>query len=403
MAMRPIAGPTDGARATASRRIHCVFLVQLPQLWPSWNTLWRAMMSDPQFRVTVVALPFVSRDHADSKLPQFLLGHGVPYVPESAFDLVSSSADVVFVQSPYDETRPPQYSAEAILRAAPRLAYVPYALDIGGGKDNFRLQFDLPVQQKAWRVFVRSQRYKSMFGRYCSAGSDHVVVTGHPRSDMVLGLGSEKFDDGAFAKLGERPAVLWNPHFSFDAGARYSTFMQWKDCLARLIAERSDVAFIVRPHPFLRGSLVRSGTMTESEVDQYFRKLAELPNAVVDESEEYLPAFKRSDAMISDVSSFLLEYFLTGKPILYLRSSDSSGLNDDGDIVERIAVADDSAQIDAFVEEAALRMDPLRQSRIAALGEYFYRPDGQAGWRIKEYVLRTIRRERAESGTAVHP
>ncbi|WP_086298087.1 hypothetical protein [Campylobacter devanensis] len=64
----------------------------------------------------------------------------------------------------------------------------------------------------------------------------------------------------------------------------------------------------------------------ESKTNKYYDQIAAYPNAIYDNSEDYLETFANSDAMIHDCGSFTAEYLFTGKPCCYMLK-DSDDIN----------------------------------------------------------------------------
>jgi CDP-glycerol glycerophosphotransferase (TagB/SpsB family) len=75
--------------------------------------------------------------------------------------------------------------------------------------------------------------------------------------------------------------------------------------------------WILKPHPILKKHCISENIMKAEEIEKYFDDWNNLPNAKVVEGGEYLDIFKTSDAIILDSISFIAEYMVTGKPILF--------------------------------------------------------------------------------------
>ena len=60
----------------------------------------------------------------------------------------------------------------------------------------------------------------------------------------------------------------------------------------------------------------KTGFMNEFEYDEYVAQWNNLPNAYLYNKGNYIELFKTSDLLITDCSSFLLEYMPTLKPII---------------------------------------------------------------------------------------
>lgn len=379
-------------RRTPDEPVSVVFFFQSPETWASWESVWSAFEADPRADVTIVRLPF-QHDASDDpeKGRRFLADRNLPFVDFSAYDLESAAPDIVFLQNPYDSTRPDSHSAARLASLGLRLAYIPYGLEVGAGDQNLRWQYDLDLQRLAWRVFVRASRHRRMFARYCQAGSAHVVVTGHPKLDRYEG-GHLTERRGRLAEaLGERRAILWTPHFSVEDGG-WSTFRQYGDAILSLFEQRHDLVLIVRPHPLF---FPRLRSVDEAAERAFRARVEASQNIVLDEAFDYAEAFACSDALMADAGSFLLEYLPTEKPVLYLHQAQGPGLNEEGSVVEGYYQAHQIEDIESFVDLVARRLDPMKDRRVAQIDEFFLALDGQAGARIAAHAIGAVLSERS--------
>ena len=204
----------------------------------------------------------------------------------------------------------------------PRLAYAPYSIEIGGTAEDIVNQFNQPLQNLAWAVFARSTEHRALFAKHGVAGNSHVVATGHPKFDMLCSLPSNPPDSelAVFAK--GRPVVLWNPQFDIRAdGSGYSTFLTWWKFLPQEFARRPEIAFVIRPHPLFFSALEARHLLTRAQIDEFLKRCQDAGNIYIDRSPTYTAVFAAADAMISDGSSFLIEFGATGKPICYLHNA----------------------------------------------------------------------------------
>lgn len=380
-------GPRDGV-------VRVVFLVVSATVWPSLESVWQACSRDPRFIARVILTPNRFPDRQSQEFHQaraMLAREDIPfsYAYEGVLD--DFKPDVVFVPSPYDEMLPPFLGLDALEAAGARIAYVPYGLEIGGGGFNMQYQFNLPVQQRAWRIFARSASHRRMFARYCESGTGHVVVTGPPRLDRLARL-DECDASHLEARIGGRTALLWTPHFKDGPSALWSSFGRFRDHILETFAARAKThALIFRPHPLLFSTLRADRYWTPAEEEAFRQRLAGIDNVILDESGSYLPAFKAADGLMGDAGSFLLEFFATGKPLLYLSPEDGVGLNDDAHLLDQLYVCGDAEDIPRFVDQVAAGEDPMAERRRQALPEFLHRPDsGTVGEAIAEHLAEAV-------------
>lgn len=372
-------------------RIH--FLFQMPETWTSWASLWRACVESPYFDPLLVLLPFEHDSAIDAEKPQrFLEAQGLSFVRADAYDLAVRQPDVIVIQNPYDSTRPPQFHMEVLVRNNVRVIYVPYGLDVGGGVENLRWQYDLDVHQKAWRVFARSVSHKKMFSRYCSSGDAHVVVTGHPKIDAIVRPRLQGSAIGAppESDVAQHRHVLWTPHFSVNEGG-WSTYLKYAESmLAYFESKPVGLSLIIRPHPLLFGRLKQLGMLDDDGIASLRKRFDQPPYIYFDENEQYDVSFERSSCLIADAGSFLLEYLATEKPILYLHNADGPGLNASGAFTENYYQASRFDDIESFMTMVASGDDPKREQRLDQVNPLLHRIDGKIGDAIAEHVAKSF-------------
>lgn len=355
--------------------------------WGNVSSIWAALRQDEAIETTVVLLPFFhadldwNRQEAERHLDEL----GVPYVYWEELDLDTTHFDAALFTSPYDATRPAPYQFPEVQKRVRFTAYVPYGLEVGGGTVNMAFQFGQPTEMHASAVYVRSAGAKAMFARHCPTGDKHVVVSGHPRMDGLVNLEEFQVDPELIERIGSRRAVLWNAHFSFDAD-QWSTFDRLGMDIFTAFAKRKDLVLLFRPHPLLWRKLVNLGLLDEKGVAELRRELTAL-GVIIDERPDHRHAFAASKAMISDVGSFLMEYLVTGKPVLYLVNPHGLGLNAEGEaVVQLYDRAEDIAGVEAFLDGLGQRPADDMDKRKAAIEQFFTGFDGHIGQRVVDHI-----------------
>jgi tetratricopeptide (TPR) repeat protein len=323
--------PIPRPPALGNRR-RIVFVAQNGHSWPCLASVYEAFASDPAWEAVVVALPWNyrallstgRRDEAE-RIYQFLTERKIPHVRWDEFDLRSQYADLVFLQNPYDSTRPAGWSAADLVRAGHRLCYVPYSIETGTDREETLFQFDMRLHQYAWAIFARSEAHRAVFDDQCTAGGRHVIASGHPKFDLTEGEGAAPPDPALLAFAGGRKLVLWTPHFDVRIdgsrfGSSFSTFGRWWKFLPDEFERRQDMAFVIRPHPSFFAILEERGIFTRAELDAFVARCASAGNIVLHNSPDYFGALAAGDALVSDLSSLLFEFGISGKPVCHLHN-----------------------------------------------------------------------------------
>jgi hypothetical protein len=226
-----------------------------------------------------------------------------------------------------------------------------------------------------------------------------VDVTGHPKTDALQQL-ERSIDPQLEAFAAGRKLVCWNPHFDVRPdgsayGTGYSTFSRWYNFLLEEFARRPDMAFLIRPHPLLFASLVQRRIFTPEQVSAFRGRCAAAGNIQIDTRPSYLPAFASSAAMLSDFSTFVLEYPATGKPLLYLSNPYSAEVEGDLSVGDYCPPCESEAGIVAFLDQVKAGHDPEAAARTAAFQARLSMPPGGVGPAIKRAIESRLRLEQA--------
>lgn len=233
--------------------------------------------------------------------------HGVGGV---SADLRLHCPDIVFYPLPWHlqaEHRPQKVSEFALT------CYVPYYISC-------RVSTGIDSQQELhkflFRYFVLNDFWVKFYShrRYHFPISGKLVGVGHPMLDV--------FNDAANAKQDGDGCVIYAPHWSIVGCGflRYSTFLENGRMILEYAQNHPEIKWCFKPHPTLRNALAKFAKWTEKEIDDYYNAWSEIGFACYDGS--YPELFKRSSCMITDCSSFLVEYSCVNKPLIHLKSSE---------------------------------------------------------------------------------
>lgn len=286
--------------------------------------------------------------------------------------------------------------------------YVPYGI----------MQAAIPQQQYnqrfhnlLWRHFVETDFHRQLAEQYSDCKGVNVVMSGYPYFDELrryLEADKPVFEYGA-PENAPVLEIIWAPHWTVgNVGSnipRFSNFYKYRAFFRQL----SDlyggrIAVIFRPHPVLRSALAADPDFGEADCNDYYNAFRGSPHNSFSEG-EYADTFHRSAAMITDSVSFISEYLVTGKPLLFLATENGSvdqQFNDFGRMsIENAYVARSQADIKAFIDNTVIEgKDPMRARRKAFVERYF--PSAHSPSRfIARYLLTHATAARAESGHSI--
>jgi hypothetical protein len=402
---RRAVGAVEVPRGSPRAKPRIVFVVQHGPMWTSLKSVYEAFAADPSWKTIIVGVPYLGtwgpgEEDKTMAVFDFLKKEGLPFVRWDEFVLEPGCADVLFLPKPHDHTRPPAWQALNLLKYVPRLAYVPYALELGAEELDGQMQWNQPLQQVAWMLFARSARQKGYFAQHCISGDAHVVVTGHPKMDAMRQLDAVR-DPELDRFIAGRKMVLWNAHYDVIPdgtawGKGYSTFMRWWKFLPEEFARRPGLALVIRPHPIFLSIFRLRKIVPEGELEAFFARCEAQGNIHIDRRTSYLPVFAASRAMMSDTSSFVLEYAATGKPLLYLHNPNGPKLTSDGEFVFNDCYpAHSEADIVRFLDQVEAGEDPRAAQRMAHYPEFMTLPPDGVGATIKRLIVERFDAEAA--------
>lgn len=314
-------------------KINVVFVCHRPAVWESLHSVYDALKADNDFEVYIVAIP------NKKELPKLGLNHeiyesegaeefweeygcirGYDYQTKEWFDLKQLCPDYVFFQQPYNDTRCDAYKSWNVATYA-KLCYVPYAYDfIGNGvlEETTPKDFMSDVSFYFTQNQIDDSMIRNILSTY-SISNIKTVISGFPRYDFLDQYIHKNSDSWEFS--GENKfRIMWTPRWCTNEGN--CNFFDYKDNLVDYAKENEDIAFLFRPHPQAFLNWNRTGEFPKEEVDKYKNIYENSKNMKIDTKRTYFDTIFDSDCLISDTSSFIADYFMTGKPIIYCHKID---------------------------------------------------------------------------------
>ena len=220
-------------------------------------------------------------------------------------------ADVVFYQQPYvmlQEHLPDVVSYDALT------CYVPYYVTNYGTR---HFDYEFRFHKQVWRYFILNEDFARAYRRlgWLEGYAGKILGLGHTGLDYYYLHKDERCDEGI---------VIYAPHCSIDYPGNenlenYSTFLWNGEAILEYAKNHPEFKWVFRPHPSLKVALRRCGAWDDKKIESYWEKWAKI--AIVSRDDDYQALFLKSKALITDCGSFLIEYFVTGKPLIHLISS----------------------------------------------------------------------------------
>lgn len=343
-------------------KVRVVFLCQYVQAWNKMESVCERMIADDRFEVILFAVPYQIQEPDEEVYRYFkkLYGDKVidAYERQEWKSLEALEPDYVFYQRPYDSYLPKQYQSGRV-SAYSKICHIVYgylltetAKNICMNKLFFRnVYYYFAENEICWKENV--DRFKKSHRQ----GYRKTVNIGYPCMEHFMKKRTE-----AAAYPGQF-RILWTPRWSEDKEVGGSNFLNFKDEVIKLPQMREDLFVVFRPHPMTFSHFVSINKMTQEQADRYIQVYEEHPRLEYDKSADFASVFWNTDVMLTDVSSVIVEYFLTGKPIIYC----DTGATPNSffqEILKVCYVVKSWEEAQEYLMKLADGKDPLKEKRL---------------------------------------
>jgi hypothetical protein len=397
--------------------IKVVFLGLYFEAWDALDEIYQIMAKDPRFEPVVVSMPRKLTGQLayaqEEKAHAFFEGQGIPHIRLKTGGSGSSNRDglavlkdlapdYVFVNYPWQRNYQPAVRFDELVQFT-RLAYVPYFSLVmvdepddepGGGQVGSLVATHLYKQrlhQLASLVFTQDE---NVLDAYASTerGNSYVHFFGSPKIDNLRIQAQE--GKASWPIKGNGFRIVWAPHHSYSPHwLNFGVFSKIKDRMLDFAKQNPDIEIVLRPHPFLWGTLTDRKVLSVEDLASWRDAWDQLANTYVDEDGSYAELFLASDVLVTDGISFLGEYpLISGKPTIFFENDGHWQLTATGELA-----ADASVRVKTFTEleteiaKARTNGLPDRSSAIQKLIEASSPYLGQSASKIVEQVFEDFR------------
>ena len=210
---------------------------------------------------------------------------------------------------------------------------------------------------------------------------DRLVSIGNPRFDYYLNIKNKtNYLNFLGVKDLSLPTVLYAPTWKWGGG----TLRKLVYNLSRKLSVRFNL--IVRPHHFDIHLIpwLRLWVYLEGLENIYFSN----PNNIL--NEDTMDVFASSDILISDTSSLIYEYLITGKPIIRVNTEDEQNLHNMPSEMTIFGKSDvlDPGNLDLIIDKINLNLNeqPYKHVYEKMLSDCFYFNDGASTKRAIDFI-----------------
>ncbi|MDL2288181.1 hypothetical protein LJC32_02235 [Oscillospiraceae bacterium OttesenSCG-928-F05] len=329
-ALRASSDAFKAAIAALPTTYKAVFLPYYDNTWDALESVYEAFAADPMFETEIVIIP-IRRNTATGYVDvydDYLTPMGIPNTHHSQYSFEDDKPDVVFYTNPYDAVNLPRFQSHNIKPHAGLMVYIPYHL--------YRHEFLTPGQMKKKieqytelpghdNCDIFAAQGESFYGRFkdVSRNGHKMVVLGNPKTDSLY----KRKETGDWPRhpqwektISGKKVFLLNTHYSIFLKNDETSPEEYPvpyavDALFDSIEKNHEAALIWRPHPqtFL---LIDSINSRHTRLFRALLKRAERCDRVIlDRTPSVISAFMYSDAVISSMSSIIIESLFLNLPV----------------------------------------------------------------------------------------
>ncbi|MGG4195265.1 CDP-Glycerol:Poly(glycerophosphate) glycerophosphotransferase [Paenibacillus sp. cl6col] len=372
--------------------IEIAFMPYKSSMWDSLESIYREAKNDPNCTCYVVPIPYYEKNEQGEFIKFCYEGNEFPEDIDitlfEMYDFENRRPDIIYIHNPFDNYNKltmvnPRFFSENLAQYTDMLAYVPYY--VAGSSENKKMNL-LPAYKNATKIIVQSNNTKE---GYISNGIE---------PHKIMNLGSPKLDAMIIAKSEQKEIpfyweqVIKGKHvILFNTGIAdllsVDTWFEQTEQVLNSFMDYEQCAFIWRPHPLTEITIKTMRPHLWATFEKLVSKLKRSPNIIIDNSSDIYPAVTVSDGIISDYSSVMLQYIITGKPVLGLLSEDMSKQDRYyySDYLGCYFVNQD-VTVSQFVDMVERNEDLKKEDRVSRFKKSISNADGTCGKKIHHSI-----------------
>ena len=359
--------------------IRVVFLIQEPSVWNKALPTYRRMLADPDFEPMILCLPSSLEGcfECENETYRYFIQAGYSHVLNAVqgkgwLDPKTLHADYFVILRPYDNYRPRPYKSINLCKYG-KIVLIFYATQLvpdmipqllnSGFLPSVSLYF--AESEYAREVFLQKNKLK------CLLGLQKSIYCGVPALESMLLMKDQLAPSWEFSRNSFR--VVWTPRWSINPVDGGSNFLRYREQLSIFFTAHSNMDLLIRPHPLMFQNFIDCAVMTQDEIDAFSRFCSEAKNISLDVEKDYGATFWNSSVLICDTSSVMLDYFFTGRPLIFCRSVGIEWhfLPVYEKMLSACYSADSFEDISRILDALQHGIDPLKESRQKLVRELF--------------------------------
>lgn len=358
-----------------NQKIVVVFLCQNTKIWSKLEAVYEAMRRNERLEPYILVIPEESGKAPEDNLTYFYNRYQDRVLDcrdgeqGKMISLRALHPQYVFYQRPYDQYLPEEYRSAAVCKYA-KTCYIDYGYEFS--KSTKEISFEKKFFRNIYLFFAENRGIAAFnserMKRSHNGGYRKSVYCGYPAFENFHNV-KKRLDENISQTSNVQKTVIWTPRWSEDRSMGGSNFFTFKDQMIAYFSKLQDTRFIFRPHPLTFSHFVSIGRMTDKDVEEYLANY-QTENMIYDADPDYAEKFWASDVLVTDFSSVLVEYLLTGKPVIYC---DLGAEFDDGSksLLDAMYIAKSWEDVKEYLDMLLAGEDPLQDKRKQIVREQF--------------------------------
>jgi CDP-Glycerol:Poly(glycerophosphate) glycerophosphotransferase len=295
--------------------IRVVIIVYAMNVWDNYDLLYKEMQGDADFdpiimttsasfaeELRLIGVEAITLDHPDEMDNHRMIRHLAPHIifyPYMWLDGLTKHLD-------------PSYMSFA------RICYIPYASaiipfgDIGRGN-----YWHNKIFRYGWMIFMQTREDVDRRSAFFASKYSPIQMLGYPKHEGILKTPAH-WPMPSVAGVKPPYRIIWSPHHTIKTPEHpigyFGTFLSNHRAFVDFARQHPEVEILLRMHPLLMGKL----SSYQELLDQFLADWQDLPNTGISHDSIYGDLFNASDMLITDGVSWLMEYQLVRKPIIFI-------------------------------------------------------------------------------------
>ena len=165
-----------------------------------------------------------------------------------------------------------------------------------------------------------------------------------------------------------KKTILWTPRWSYETRTGGSHFLEYKDDFVSLRQRYGDkVNLSMRPHENTFREVQEKNLISKEEMDAYKQSIKDNSIEIYNKTFGIDEQFSMTDILLCDYSSILIEFFLTGRPMVYCEFPNAVPFDEYKEMFECMYIAHSWDDVLKYLDDLVAGNDPLYERRQKAV------------------------------------